>query len=386
MSVTAARGFRAAGVTAGLKVSGRSDLAIVVNDGPSQVAAGVFTTNRFCAAPVQWSRRVLQAGKARAVVINSGCANACTGDQGTADAKAMAQQLASGLGVDAEDILVCSTGLIGEPLPLPKVLAGIDDALKSAHIAGGEAAAKAIMTTDTISKEATARGEGFRVGGMAKGVGMLNPALATMLVVLTTDAVISSANAQAALSQAVEQTFNRLDSDGCMSTNDSVIVMSSGASGVEPELADFTAILQQVCADLAGQLIGDAEGASHDVAVTVRGATSEVAALAVARAITSSNLVKAAIFGNDPNWGRILAAMGTVPQAIAPFAPEQVDVVFNGVCVARSGGIGDSRELVDLAVRQVNIEVDLHAGLAQATVWTNDLTYDYVRENSEYST
>ncbi len=384
MSITNPAGFRAAGVTAGVKVSGRPDLAVVINDGPEQVAAAVFTSNRVVAAPVVWSRAAVADGQARAVVLNSGGANACTGSQGDADAEATANHLAGLLGVQAEDVLVCSTGLIGQLLNMPVLLAGVDTAVAAADAAGGDAAAEAILTTDTHAKTTLQREVGWSLGGMAKGAGMLNPALATMLVVLTTDASVDSARANAALSQAVRTTFNRLDSDGCMSTNDTVILLASGASGITPP--DFEAVLQEACADLARQLIGDAEGASHDIAVTVKGASSEGAAEAVARAITSSNLFKAAIFGNDPNWGRVLAAVGTVPASVAPYDPARLDVWMNGVQVARAGGVGEDRSLVDLSPREVSVVVDLHEGSASATVWTNDLTHDYVHENSAYST
>lgn len=385
MSVTTPGGFRAAGVTAGLKASGRPDLALVVNDGPLDVAAGVFTTNRVEAAPVTWSRTAVGDGRARAVVLNSGGANACTGPAGFGDAHATAEHVAAVLGVDAGDVLVCSTGLIGERLDMPRLLAGVD-AAAGALGSGGEDAAHAILTTDTVAKQVAVSHDGWTIGGMAKGAGMLNPALATMLVVLTTDAVLDAGTASRALAHAVEHSFNRVDSDGCMSTNDTVLLLASGASGVPAPEDGFTAVLTDACSDLARQLVADAEGASHDIAVTVRHATTEVAALAVARAVTSSNLFKAAVFGNDPNWGRVLAAVGTVPAAVAPYEADRLDVWMNGVQVARAGGVGEDRSLVDLAPREVSVVVDLHAGDAEATVWTNDLTHDYVHENSAYST
>lgn len=385
MTVTTPGGFRAAGVTAGLKASGRPDLALVVNDGPLDVAAGVFTTNRVTAAPVIWSRSAVADGRARAVVLNSGCANACTGEAGARDTKITAEHVAAAVGVAASDILVCSTGLIGSRLDMPKLLAGVD-----AAVAGlgdrGDAAANAILTTDTVAKQVVCDGEGWRIGGMAKGAGMLNPALATMLVVLTTDAVVDAAVAARALTHAVDRSFNRIDSDGCMSTNDTVLLLASGASGVTVDEGTFTDVLASACADLARQLVADAEGAAHDIAVTVRGATSEQAALAVARAVTSSNLVKTAMYGNDPNWGRVLAAVGTVPADIAPFEADRLDVWMNGVQVAHAGGVGEDRSLVDLTPREITVIIDLHAGDAEATVWTNDLTHDYVHENSAYST
>ena len=387
MSVTAPTGFRAAGVAAGLKASGRPDVAVVLNDGPLDVAAAVFTTNRVQAAPVRWSRQCVRDGRARAVVLNSGGANACTGPRGLQDTRTTAERAAHELGIYPADVLVCSTGLIGEPLDMPKLLAGLTRALDEARADGGPAAAEAVLTTDTHAKQTVQSRAGWTVGGLAKGAGMLDPALATMLAVLTTDAVVDAPLADAALTEAVRTTFNRLDSDGCMSTNDTVVLLASGASGVEPASADeFTEAVRAACSDLARQLVGDAEGAAHDVAVTVRGATSEAAAEAVARAVTSSNLVKAAIFGADPNWGRVLAAVGTVPQGVAPYDPDRLDVNMNGVQVARAGGVGDDRALVDLRPREVSVVVDLHAGEATATVWTNDLTHDYVHENSAYST
>ncbi|MFC7405413.1 bifunctional glutamate N-acetyltransferase/amino-acid acetyltransferase ArgJ [Georgenia alba] len=393
MSLTAPAGFRASGVTAGLKASGRPDVALVVNDGPSHVGAAVFTSNRVVAAPVLWSRTAVGDGVVRAVVLNSGCANACTGAEGFADTHRTAERVADALAVSAADVLVCSTGLIGERLDLPALLTGVDaavDALADDPV-GGTHAAEAIMTTDTVAKEVavtrqTAAGT-WTVGGMAKGAGMLAPALATMLAVLTTDAVVEPEDADAALRAATRVTFDRVDSDGCQSTNDTVAILASGASGVPVGRAELTEALTTVCADLARRLVADAEGASHDVAVTVSGATSEDAALAVARAVTRSNLLKAAIFGNDPNWGRVLAAAGTVPAEVAPFDPDAVDVTVNGVAVCRGGAPGEDRALVDLAAsREVRIDVELHAGEAAATVWTNDLTHDYVHENSAYST
>lgn len=386
MSVTAPQGFLAAGVTAGLKDSGKPDLAVVINEGPSQVAAGVFTRNRVVAAPVVWSRKVVEEGKARAVILNSGNANACTGARGNMDTHRTAEHLADLVGCEAEEVLVCSTGIIGVPLNLQAVLAGAEAAVAEAHDDGGPDAAEAIMTTDTVSKQAIQIRSGWSVGGMAKGAGMLNPALATMLVVLTTDAEVSAELAQEALAEAVRTTFNRVDSDGCMSTNDTVLLLASGASGQEPAAEEFTEAVRAACADLARQLVADAEGAAHDVAVTVRRATTEEAAEAVARAVTSSNLVKTAIFGKDPNWGRILAAVGTVPAEVAPFEAEKLSVWINGIQVARNGGVGEDRSLVNFEPREVSVVVDLAAGDSEATVWTNDLTHDYVHENSAYST
>ncbi|WP_448060343.1 bifunctional glutamate N-acetyltransferase/amino-acid acetyltransferase ArgJ [Cellulomonas hominis] len=387
MSVTVPIGFRAAGVTAGLKASGRPDLALVVNDGPLQVAAGVFTSNRVVAAPVTWSRQAVADGIAHAVVLNSGGANACTGPEGFADTHRTAEHVAALLDTSAGDVLVCSTGLIGERLPMGTLLAGAGTAAAALSPTGGQDAAVAIMTTDTVAKTAVAPRDGWSVGGMAKGAGMLAPGLATMLVVLTTDAVVTAADAQAALRAATRTTFDRVDSDGCMSTNDTVLLLASGASGVPVDAAALADAVTEACTVLARALVADAEGASHDIAVTVTGASTEDAAVAVARAVTRSNLFKAAVFGNDPNWGRVLAAVGTVPVEVAPYEADRLDVSINGVQVCRAGGVGDPRDRVDLAAaREVQVLVDLHAGDATATVWTNDLTHDYVHENSAYST
>ena len=388
MSVTAAEGFRAAGVRAGIKKSGRPDVALVVNDGPLDVAAGVFTSNRFKAAPVLWSQQVVADGSARVVILNSGGANACTGPEGFADTHVTAEHVsavlqAQGLDVGAGDVAVCSTGLIGERLPMDRLLAGVDEAAASLSYGGGDDAAVAIMTTDTVPKTAVFEGDGFTVGGMAKGAGMLAPALATMLVVITTDAEVSVADAQEALRHAAAVTFDRIDSDGCMSTNDTVLLLASGASEINPGIDAFTAAVTQVCAELAVQLIGDAEGASKDIAIEVCGAATEADALEVGRAIARSNLLKCAIHGEDPNWGRVLSAVGTTRAA---FDPSRVDVAINGVWVCRHGGIGEDRTEVDMSGRLVQITVDLDAGNQEATVWTNDLTADYVHENSAYST
>jgi glutamate N-acetyltransferase/amino-acid N-acetyltransferase len=388
VSVTSPQGFRAAGVTAGIKASGRPDIALVVNDGPLAVAAGVFTANRFAAAPVLWSRQVVADGEVRAVILNSGGANACTGPEGFADTHHTAEHLAGSLGavgveIGAGDIAVCSTGLIGERLPMAKLLAGVDAAVAALSSDGGPAAAVSIMTTDTVPKTASVTTGGYTVGGMAKGAGMLAPTLATMLVVVTTDAVIDADLADAALRIATSLTFDRIDSDGCMSTNDTVLLLSSGASGIAPDPASFTDAVTEVCADLARQLIGDAEGASKDIDISVVNAATEADALAAARAVSRSNLLKCAIHGEDPNWGRILSAVGTTS---ADFEPERVNVAINDVWVCRSGGVGDSRDLVDMSGRLVRITVDLGAGTASASVLTNDLTADYVHENSAYST
>lgn len=383
MSVTFPEGFRAAGVAAGLKASGRPDVAVVINDGPRHVAAGVFTSNRVEAAPVTWSRQVLTDGRADAVILNSGCANACTGPQGFLDTHATAEHVAERLGCSAGDVVVCSTGMIGERLDLTALLAGVDAAVAAADSDGGAAAAEAIMTTDTVPKQAVHVADGWSIGGMAKGAGMLAPGLATMLVVLTTDAVLEPAEAERALRGACAQTFDRVDSDGCMSTNDTVVLLSSSASDVTPDPEVFAGALRAVCDDMARQLVADAEGAQHDIAVRVRSAASESDALEVARAVARSNLLKCAIFGGDPNWGRIVAAVGTTAAA---YDPSTLDVAINDVMVCRDCGVGDDRALVDLAPREVRIDVHLKAGDAEATIWTNDLTHDYVHENSAYST
>ncbi|MCH6470858.1 bifunctional glutamate N-acetyltransferase/amino-acid acetyltransferase ArgJ [Sinomonas terrae] len=387
MTVTAPKGFRAAGVTAGIKASGKPDLALVVNDGPDKNAAAVFTSNRVAAAPVRWSRQAVSDGRADAVVLNSGGANACTGPQGFQNAHKTAEKTADVLGGSAVDVIVCSTGLIGEQLPMDKVLSGIDAASAALADDGGHAAAVAIMTTDTVPKEALftgtdAEGTAYTIGGIAKGAGMLAPGLATMLVVLTTDAATAPGMLDAALRDATRVTFDRADSDGCMSTNDTVVLLSSGASGAVPAAAEFTAGLTQVCAELARKLIGDAEGASHDIAIRAFNAASESDAEVVARAVARSNLFKTAIFGKDPNWGRVLSAVGTTD---AVFDPDELSVAINGVQVCQKGGIGEDRSLVDLEPREVLVEIDLQAGEAEATILTNDLTHDYVHENSAYS-
>jgi glutamate N-acetyltransferase/amino-acid N-acetyltransferase len=389
MSVTYPKGFTAVGLAAGIKATGAKDLAIVLNTGNPDVisAAAVFTTNRFAAAPVRWSRQALASGAVpRAVVLNSGGANACTGQRGDDDAAHTAASAAIRLGLDGPDeVLVCSTGLIGVPLPMDVLLAGLAAAAPALSRDGGPDAAEAIRTTDTRAKTVAVETQGYRIGGMAKGAGMLAPELATMLVVLTTDALLDGDDAQRIVRQAAATTFGRIDSDGCMSTNDTVILLISGASGIRPEPSAFAKTLTGACANLAAQLIDDAEGASHDIAIKVVGAVDETAALAVCRAVARSNLVKAAIFGRDPNWGRILSATGTVPADVCPFDADKVDVSVNGVRVCRGGGIGDDRDLVNLAPRAVDIVIDVHAGPASATVLTNDLTYDYVKENAEYS-
>ena len=383
MSTTAAQGFVAAGVTAGLKPSGKADLALVRNLGPRFDAAAVFTSNRVKAAPVTWSEQVVADGRLDAVILNSGGANACTGPEGFGDTHQTAEAVAAALEVASADVAVCSTGLIGVRLPMDKVLAAVPGLTGALTVDGGQAAAEAIMTTDTVPKTAVRQGKGWTVGGMAKGAGMLAPGLATMLVVITTDAAVDAGQLDASLRAATKVSFDRADSDGCMSTNDTVILMASGASGTTPDSGEFTQVLTDLCQDLARQLIGDAEGASHDIAITVVNAATEDEAVTVARAVARSNLFKCAVFGKDPNWGRVLSAVGTTDAA---FEPDRIDVTFNGVQVCRNGGIGDPRELVDLTPREVTVEIDLHAGDARATILTNDLTYDYVKENAEYST
>jgi len=381
--VTAAAGFRAAGVAAGLKSSGAADVALVVNDGPRDAAAAVFTANRCKANPVLWSQRAVADGRLRAVLLNSGGANCYTGPDGFATTHAGAEAAAAELGVSALDVLVCSTGLIGLRLDRRLLLDGVRAAAAALSTGGGPAAARAIMTTDTRPKTTRIDGAGFTVAGMAKGAGMLAPGLATMLVVLTTDAEVDAAGCDEALRSATRVTFDRLDSDGCMSTNDTVVLMASGASRVAPRRPAFAEAVRAACHDLAQQLLADAEGAEHDIAIEVVGAAGEDQAVEVGRAVARSNLFKAAIFGRDPNWGRILAAVGTTTAA---FEPDTIDVSMNGVQICRDGGPGEPREAVDLSARRLEVRIDLKAGPAAATVWTNDLTTGYVHENSAYPT
>ncbi len=382
MSITIPAGFTAAGIAAGIKGEGLKDLALIHNHGPSKAAAAVFTRNRVAAAPVIWSREAISDGELAAVVMNSGGANACTGQQGYADAQAMAETTAAGLNLAATQVAVCSTGLIGVRLPMDAVLTGITSAHQQLSRGGGSDAAHAIMTTDTVPKQAAHIDEGWSIGGMAKGAGMLAPSLATMLVVLTTDADLSSSQLDEALREATRVSFDRLDGDGCMSTNDTVLLLASGASGVRPQLGEFRSALAAVCQDLARSLIADAEGAHHEIAIEVVGAASVSDAETVGHAVARSNLFKCAIFGADPNWGRVLASIGVTD---AVFEPDRLDVSFNGIQVCRAGGIGEPRELVDLSGREVHVLIDLHAGVETATILTTDLTYDYVKENAEYS-
>lgn len=382
MSVTAAKGFLAAGVKAGLKKSGAKDFALVQNLGPSFAAAAVFTTNRCQANPVIWSKEVIKDGRLVATVLNSGGANCYTGPQGFQTTHATAEKVAEVLNCSAGDVLVCSTGLIGEQLDRDKVLDGVSASAAELSTEGGLSAAEAIMTTDSVAKTAVREGSGWVVGGMAKGAGMLAPGLATMLVVITTDAEVTSKELDSALRSATRVTFDRLDSDGCMSTNDTVTLMASGASAVRPSLEEFTSVLTEVCRDLAMQLLADAEGSTHDIAIEVIHADSEDDAVMVGRSLARNNLFKAAVYGNDANWGRILAAVGTTT---AKFDPYNIDVSINGVSVSRKGEPDQPRSLVDMTPRRVDILISLNAGNHSATVFTSDLTHAYVTENSEYS-
>jgi len=382
MSVTGPKGFRASGTAAGLKSTGAPDMALVVNDGPSSASATVFTSNRCKANPVLWSEQVVKDGSVRAVVLNSGGANCYTGADGFQTTHAVAEQVAGGLGIGAIDVVVCSTGLIGLANDRQRLLDGVDALVGGLSEDGGADAATAIMTTDTVSKQVLVDGDGWSIGGMAKGAGMLAPALATMLVVLSTDADLDAAALDRALRAATAASFDRLDSDGCQSTNDTVTLLASGSSGVTPDEAAFTAALTDACRDLALQLLADAEGADHEIAITTVGAASVEDALEVGRSIARSNLFKAAVFGKDPNWGRVLASIGTTGAA---FDPADLDVAMNGVWVCRNSTPAEDPGLVDLEPRQVTVTVDLKSGGDEATIWTNDLTHAYVHENSAYS-
>jgi glutamate N-acetyltransferase/amino-acid N-acetyltransferase len=383
VSVTFAKGFAASGVACGLKASGKKDLAVVVNQGPLHLAAAVFTTNRCQANPILWSKEVIKDQQISAIVLNSGGANCYTGSQGFQTTHATAEALANHLEVSSADVLVCSTGLIGEQLDREKMLVGVKSAVDTLSHDGGISASEAIMTTDSVAKRAEAESSsGWRIGGMAKGAGMLAPGLATMLVVITTDTVVDAADLDSALRAATRVSFDRLDSDGCMSTNDQVTLMSSGASGVVGELGEFQELLTQVCKELALKLLDDAEGSSHNIHITVEGAASEDDAVEVARSVARNNLFKAAIYGNDPNWGRILAAVGTTK---AQFDPYNIDVAINGVLISQKGEPAGDRSLIDLAPRKVDININLNVGTDVATVVTNDLTHEYVEENSAYS-
>jgi glutamate N-acetyltransferase / amino-acid N-acetyltransferase len=382
MSVTFAEGFSASGIACGLKSSGNRDLALVQNLGPLKSAAAVFTTNRCQANPILWSKEAIKDGQIEAIVLNSGGANCYTGPEGFQTTHRTAELVAELLEVSAFDVLVCSTGLIGQQLDRDKLFPGVRSAVSELSESGGEAASLAIMTTDSVPKRAERSGSGYRIGGMAKGAGMLAPGLATMLVVITTDAVLDSKSLDQALRKATAVSFDRLDSDGCMSTNDQVTLMASGASSVKPELREFEELLIEVCKELALKLLDDAEGASHNIHIQVVGAHSEEDAVEVARSVARNNLFKAAVYGNDPNWGRILAAVGTTG---AVFDPYNIDVSINGNLVSSKGAPAGPRDLIDLTPRRVDILIDLNSGANEATVVTNDLTHAYVEENSAYS-
>ena len=382
MTVTTPRGFRAAGVPAGLKSSGAKDVALIVNDGPAFDSATVFTANRCKANPVLWSQQVVEDGIVRAVVLNSGGANCYTGPDGFQTTHAVAERVAEHVGIGAIDVVVCSTGLIGLANDRAALLAGVDAAYAGLSADGGDDAAAAIMTTDSVAKQVVVQGAGWSIGGMAKGAGMLAPQLATMLVVLTTDAAVTAADLDVALRAATRVSFDRLDSDGCMSTNDTVTLMASGASGLTPPLPDFTEALTRACTDLAMQLLADAEGADHEIAISVLNAATEDDAIEVGRSIARSNLFKAAVFGKDPNWGRVLASIGTTAAA---FDPADLDVAMNGVWVCRASTPAEDPAGVDLSGRDVTVTVDLKSGGERATIWTSDLTHAYVHENSAYS-
>jgi glutamate N-acetyltransferase / amino-acid N-acetyltransferase len=376
------QGFRSASVAAGLKSTGALDLTIIENQGPNFTAATVFTTNKVVAAPVIWSRQVAKGGVVRAVVLNSGGANACTGPQGFADTHNTAEHVGQTLNISSGEVIVCSTGLIGELLPMPKIIAGIESIVPALSNEGLQTSAQAIMTTDSVPKIATATFKGAEFAGIAKGAGMLAPALATMLSVVMTDAVVSE-NVQEIFQRATDRTYNRIDSDGCTSTNDTVLFMSSGASGVTITDYELEDMLMQVCGSLAAQLIADAEGSTKTVAIKVLNAASEKEAVEVGRACARNNLLKAAIFGGDPNWGRVLAAVGTADAHMDPLA---IDVKLNGVQVCSDSAPDADKTTVNFEARLVEIEIDLKVGNSMATIMTNDLTHDYVHENSAYST
>lgn len=381
-AVTHPQGFVAAGVSAGLKSSGNKDVALVVNQGPVFASASVFTSNRCKANPVLWSQEVVKDGIVKAVLLNSGGANCYTGAEGFQTTHATAELVAEKVGIGAIDVVVCSTGLIGLLNDRDDLLGGVEAVVAALSAEGGDDAAHAIMTTDTVSKQVVVLGDGWSIGGMAKGAGMLAPALATMLVVITTDADVDADTLDRALRASTRVSFDRLDSDGCMSTNDTVTLLASGASGVKPTEEAFTAALTEVCADLAMQLLKDAEGADHSIAIQTINAASEEDAVKVGRSVARSNLFKAAIFGKDPNWGRILASVGTTD---AIFDPADLDVALNGVWVCKASTPAEDPARINLDARDVSVTIDLKSGAAQATVWTNDLTHAYVHENSAYS-
>ena len=376
------QGFRSASIAAGLKSNGGLDLTVIENQGPHFNAAAVFTSNKVVAAPVIWSRQVAKGGIVRAAVLNSGGANACTGPQGFADTHKTAEHVGQLLNVSSGEVIVCSTGLIGELLPMQKIIAGVDSIVPALNNDGLQTSAQAIMTTDSVPKIATASLNGAEFAGIAKGAGMLAPALATMLSVVMTDAVVSE-NVQEIFQRATDRTYNRIDSDGCTSTNDTVLLMSSGASGIEISDGDLEEMLMQICGSLAGQLIADAEGSTKTVAIKVLNAASESDAVAVGRACARNNLLKAAIFGGDPNWGRVLAAAGTADAHLDPLV---IDVKLNGVQVCTNSAPDADKSMVNFEARLVEIDIDLKVGSSTATIMTNDLTHDYVHENSAYST
>jgi glutamate N-acetyltransferase/amino-acid N-acetyltransferase len=375
------QGFRSASIAAGLKSTGALDLTLIENQGPHFTSAAVFTTNKVIAAPVTWSRQVARGGIVRAAVLNSGGANACTGPQGFSDTHRTAEHVGELLNVSSGEVIVCSTGLIGELLPMDKIVAGLNSIATNLSNDGLQSSAQAIMTTDSVPKISTFSIEGTQFAGIAKGAGMLAPALATMLSVVMTDAIVSR-NAQEIFQRATDRTFNRIDSDGCTSTNDTVLFMSSGASGVSISDHDLEKTLMQVCGSLADQLIADAEGSTKTVAIKVLNAATEQDAVEVGRACARNNLLKAAIFGGDPNWGRVLAATGTADAHIDPL---KIDVRLNGVQVCTNSAPDADKTTVDFAARLVEIEIDLKVGNANATILTNDLSHDYVHENSAYS-
>ena len=376
------KGFRGAATAAGLKSTGALDLTLIENTGPLFDAAAVYTSNKVVAAPVIWSREVTKGKLVRAAVLNSGGANACTGPQGFADTHQTAEKVADLLGISSGEVVVCSTGLIGELLPMSKILSGLDVISQELTEDSLEEVSRAIMTTDSVPKVATTSVKGVSFAGIAKGAGMLAPALATMLSVVMTDAILPS-NAQEIFNRVTDRTYNRIDSDGCTSTNDTVLLMGSGASGVTLSDAELEGALMNICGSLASQLIADAEGSTKTVAITIKGAVTESEAVEVARACARNNLLKCAIFGADPNWGRVLAAVGT---ANAQMDALNIDVILNGVHVAKESAPFEDKNLVSFADRLVNLEVNLNMGSASATVMTNDLSHDYVHENSAYST
>jgi glutamate N-acetyltransferase/amino-acid N-acetyltransferase len=383
MSVTGAKGFKASGVSAGLKKSGKKDVALIFNQGPNFDAAAVFTTNKVKAAPVIWTQEVIKNKKLKAVVLNSGGANACTGPDGFADTHKTAEYVAELLSIGAIEVGVCSTGLIGNRLNMPNLIKGIEQAHQDLKVDGGDDAAEAIITTDSHKKTSQIEFNGWNIGGIIKGAGMLAPDMATMLCVITTDADVSDLDHQSILQTCTDRTLNRIDSDGCTSTNDTVILMSSGASGVKPTKNDFQKQLQLLMADLSSLLINDAEGATKVITIDVVNAKSEIDAVNVGRSIARNNLLKCAMFGEDPNWGRILAAVGTAEAFIDSTA---IDVYLNDSQICGNGATNMSSEKVSLKNRNIHIKVDLKVGNDKATIYTNDLSTQYVHENSAYST